>query len=151
MSTATAKDLTKEVPRSPYDELDQVPWLPRMIDKVRALQAGTLGEYIAFPCGGDKNFLTTFNLNADEFKLRVFSGASDSEVSAWVKQKMPPDWEAKAAQYRAEALEAYPPGSDYDGFLQGSIAELKAAQPGIDTSKITNFGQLICVEEGHPF
>ena len=43
MPAIPAKDLTKEFPRSPLEELDGLPWLPRMVDKVRALQAGTIG------------------------------------------------------------------------------------------------------------
>ena len=56
MTVILAKDLSKEFPRSPLDELDGLPWLPRLIDKVRALQAGTLGDYTPFPCGGDRGF-----------------------------------------------------------------------------------------------
>ena len=37
MSTIQAKDLTKEFPRSPYDELAGFPWLPRLVDKVRVI------------------------------------------------------------------------------------------------------------------
>ena len=40
-------DLTCDVPRSPYDKLGGIVFLPRSIDKGRADLAGTLGEYVA--------------------------------------------------------------------------------------------------------
>ena len=40
-------DLTKSVPRSAYEKLGGVVFLPRAIDKGRAELAGTLGDYIA--------------------------------------------------------------------------------------------------------
>ena len=40
-------DLTHEVPRSPYEKLGGIVFLPRSIDKGRADLAGTLGEYVA--------------------------------------------------------------------------------------------------------
>ena len=40
-------DLTCDVPRSPYEKLGGIVFLPRSIDKGRAELAGTLGEYLA--------------------------------------------------------------------------------------------------------
>ena len=40
-------DLTRDVPRSPYEKLGGIVFLPRSIDKGRAELAGTLGEYVA--------------------------------------------------------------------------------------------------------
>jgi hypothetical protein len=150
MSTMTAKDLTKEFPRSPYDELEGFPWLPRLIDKVRALQAGTLGEYTPFPCGGDQNFLKTFGIDAEGLKAVIFSGASDAEIVQWAKQHATADQAQAAAGYRQQARSAIPAGTEMHGWLEGSKAELAQAKPGVDLSKITNWAQLICVEVGHP-
>ena len=149
MSTITAKDLTKEYPRSPYAELDGLPWLPRLIDKVRALHAGTLGDYTPFPCGGDQNFLNTLGLNADELKKVIAGGASDQEIAAWVKAHMAPEATSKLEAYRQQQRAAYPAGSEYHGYLQHALEELKKARPGIDLSKVDNFSRMICVEEGH--
>ena len=40
-------DLTRDVPRSPYDSLGGIVFLPRAIDKARADAAGALGEYMS--------------------------------------------------------------------------------------------------------
>ena len=39
-------DLTRDVPRSPYEKLGGIVFLPRSIDKGRAELAGTLGDYV---------------------------------------------------------------------------------------------------------
>jgi hypothetical protein len=150
MSTITAKNLATEPPRSPFEELDGIPWLARLIDKVRALQANTLHDYTPFPCGGDKNFLGHMGLDADALKAKIFSGASDAEILAWVKANMAPDAMEKLEGYKAAQRVGYPAGSDYEGWLNEAKAELLKARPDVDLSKADNFARLICVEEGHP-
>lgn len=71
-----APDLTKQVPRSPFDELEGFAWLPRMIDKARATFAGTNGDYTPFPCPGDKQFLRYFGIDAGELGRLIVPGAS---------------------------------------------------------------------------
>jgi hypothetical protein len=44
------------------------PWLPRMIDKARASQAGTLGTYYRYPCPIDRAFLDLLGIDADTFR-----------------------------------------------------------------------------------
>ena len=40
-------DLTRDAPRSPYESLGGIVFVPRAIDKGRADLAGTLGEYVS--------------------------------------------------------------------------------------------------------
>lgn len=149
MTTVVAKDLTKEFPRSPYEELAGFPWLARVIDKVRALKAGTLGEYTAFPCGGDKRFLALTGLDADAFKALIDSGADDAAIVAYVKanSKATPE---EIDGYRKLQRTALPESSELYGYLQEYKAEIAAAKPGLDLSAGDNFARLICLEEGHP-
>jgi hypothetical protein len=148
MSTIMAKDLTKDFPRSPYEELGGFPWLPRLIDKVRALQAGKIGDYTPFPCGGDRNFLDALGIDPAALKAEIDRGASDAEIAAWVKAHAAAGHEAKVNEYKSQAT-APITGGDYLGYLTSAKAELEKAKPGIDLSKVTNFAQLLCVEEGH--
>lgn len=149
MSMVTVKDLTREFPRSPYEELSGIPWLARLIDKVRAAQAGKLGEYSAYPCGGDQNFLGSMGLDADALKAEITAGKSDAEIVTWVKAHLPADGEARIAGYKARAVAPVP--ADYQPYLDGAKAGLAQARPDLDVSPVTNFGWLICVEEGHPY
>lgn len=149
MTTMQAKDLTKEFPRSPYEEIDGIPWLPRMIDKVRALNAGTLGEYTPFPCGGDQGFLGALGLDADAVKAKITSGASDAEIVAWVKGQLPADAEQRIAGYKQFARS--PLSGEMAEYLAGSRAELAKARPDLDLSRVDNWARLICAEEGYAY
>ena len=54
-------DLGQHPPRRWSDTLAGMIWLPRLIDKVRAFQAGTLGSY-AYPSALDQSFMRRFQL-----------------------------------------------------------------------------------------
>jgi len=148
MPTITAKDLTKEFPRSPLEELDGLPWLPRLIDKVRALKAGTLGDYNPYPCGGDRNFLGVVGIDADQLKTLIDSGASDIEIAQWVKDHATAGFSERISAYREHALA--PVSGEYLGYLEGALEGLKTSRPELDTSKVDNFTRLLCLEEGYP-
>jgi len=148
MPAIPAKDLAKEFPRSPLEELDGLPWLPRMIDKVRALQAGTLGEYTPFPCGGDRSFLETAGVDAAALKDVIDGGAGDAEIARWVRAHAADGLDGRLAAYRERLLT--PVTGEMREYLDGGIAELQAARPELDTTKVDNFTRLICLEEGHP-
>lgn len=70
MTSMDAKDLTKECPRSPYAEMGGFPWLPRLIDKVRAKHAGTIGAYIPYPCGSERPSWAPSRPNAGPGSMR---------------------------------------------------------------------------------
>ena len=148
MSTIQVKDLTKEFPRSPLEELDGVPWLPRLIDKVRASQAGKHGDYSPYPCGGDRNFLQVVGIEADPLKALIDSGASDTEIARWLKTHAPEGLDERLAGYRERALA--PVSGELLEYLNGALSELQAARPELDTSRVDNFTRLLCLEEGHP-
>lgn len=148
MSTITAKDLTKEFPRSPFEELEGLPWLARLIDKVRALQAGTLGEYTPYPCGGDRHFLGVVGVDVDQLKALIDSGAGDNEIAQWVKAHATPGVDERLGAYRELALA--PVSGESRDYLAGALAGLKAARPDLDTTRVDNFARLMCLEEGYP-
>ena len=81
-----AKDLTKDYPRSPRETLASYVIAARMLDKCRAVVAGTAGEYL-FNCPLDNQFLGFAGIDADLFKAFVATGATDSEVAAWIEQR----------------------------------------------------------------
>lgn len=143
-----ALDLSKDHPRSPFAELGGYPWLPRLIDKVRAKHAGTLGDYTPFPCGGDRNFLATVGLEPAGLEAEIQRGASDEEVAAWVKAHQAPDAAEKLQQYRQHMLA--PVTGEKAEYLKAAVAETAQARPDLDLSSVDSFNKLICLEEGHP-
>ncbi|MBI2579445.1 MAG: DUF5069 domain-containing protein [Candidatus Aenigmarchaeota archaeon] len=76
-------DLAKNFPRSPYDMLAGVVMLPRTIDKARASNAGTLGEY-HYNCPLDKKVLEFFGISAGEFAKKVRELKSDEKITGWL-------------------------------------------------------------------
>jgi hypothetical protein len=80
-----ARDLTKEFPRSPRATLAGYVLAARCIDKCRAVLNGTAGEY-HYACPLDMIWLTFAELNPDELKSFVASGATDDEIAEWVAQ-----------------------------------------------------------------
>lgn len=142
-----ALDLTKAYPRSPFQELGGYPWLARLIDKVRAKHAGTLGEYTPYPCGGDRRFLGAVGVDPDGLEAEIRRGASDDEVAAWVKAHQTPDAPQKLQEYRGGMLT--PLSGEMAEYLKGAKAELAAARPELDLSTVDNWNRLICLEEGH--
>ncbi|MEB3188329.1 MAG: DUF5069 domain-containing protein [bacterium] len=148
MPPIAAKDLTRDVPRSPYEELSGIPWLARLIDKARAMEAGTLGEYIPYPCGGDRGFLETVGIAPEALRQVIADGAEDEAIAGWVRENWAEDAEERLVGYRARQRGPVAPESA--GYFAGARAALAAARPDLDLSAIDNFSKLICAEEGHP-
>ena len=80
-----APDLTKNYPRSPRETLAGYVIAARMLDKCRAVVAGTAGEY-HFNCPLDNQFLGFAGIDAEQFKAFVATGATDVEVAGWIEQ-----------------------------------------------------------------
>jgi hypothetical protein len=82
---ALALDLRKQPPRSPHDKLGGYVVAARSLDKCRALLAGVNGEYNFHPCGLSALLWEFTGITPDRFKEFVATGASDDEVSTWLK------------------------------------------------------------------
>jgi hypothetical protein len=119
-----------------------------MIDKARAYFAGTHGDYLPYPCPGDKRFLGFFGLDATALGELIKSGADDAAIGAYVAAHAQGD----RAAYR-RTLEDPPTGFMalvFRVFRWRSAAAIRAKDPTIDISQLTTFGALIAAEEGHP-
>jgi uncharacterized protein DUF5069 len=74
-----AKDLAREDPARMDAKLAGYPWLPRIIDKARASQAGTLGTYYRYPCPIDAACLDLLGIDADTFR-QIANQAVDGQA-----------------------------------------------------------------------
>lgn len=84
-----AKDLTKEFPRSPRELLAGYVIAARALDKCRAVLAGTAGEYHS-GCPLDLMFLEFAGIAYDAFRDFAATGATDTEVAAWIQATAKP-------------------------------------------------------------
>lgn len=140
-----AKDLAREFPRSPFDILGDFPWLPRLVDKVRSKQAGTLGSYNPYPCGADKRFIAHFGFDTNGLEAVIASGASDDEIAAWCKAN------AKSLDFAAyRKFQFAPIAEERRPILEEYRAEVLAEKPDLDLSGADNFNKVMAIEEGHP-
>ncbi|MGF1448029.1 MAG: DUF5069 domain-containing protein [Opitutales bacterium] len=80
-----AKDLSKEPPRSPHAQIGGYVLVGRILDKCRAVLAGTAGEY-HFACPLDQVFFDFAGIDPEGFKTFVATGADDEKVGAWVQE-----------------------------------------------------------------
>lgn len=145
-----ALDLTKDVPRSPFDQLDGYAWLPRMIDKARAEFAGTNGEYSAYPCPGDQSFLKHFGLDPRPLGELIKGGADDAAIAAHVRQHATSTDQAGFAR----GLQGPLTNPIYKLALffmrRGLRNRIGASRPDIPWDRIRSFAMLVAAEERHP-
>jgi hypothetical protein len=84
-------DLTLAPPRSPYDELEHLVFLPRTIDKFRAsLPGGNVGQYFAVNgaiLGMSGYLLQCLGVTEDELRAKVASAKCDGCVVDWLKER----------------------------------------------------------------
>ena len=80
----------ENAPRTGHDAIDGLKYFPRMIDKIRKFEAGTLHEDFHANLGISMDGQLCDILNIDYAKLReyvVSAGASDAEALAWCEKE----------------------------------------------------------------
>ena len=100
-------DLTRDVPRSPYEKLGGIVFLPRSIDKGRAELAGTLGEYVA-RTGRSARLFDFLGVTADDFIEALRDRPTDEQVWAWVTDHMTPRTPEEIAKFNQQMWTAEP-------------------------------------------
>lgn len=80
-----ARDLRedKQYPRSPRETLGGYVLAARAVDKCRADLVGWQGEYHS-NCPLDQRWLSFAEINYDEYRSFVATGATDEEVAVWI-------------------------------------------------------------------
>ena len=126
-------DLTQTYPRSPREKMAGIVSLPRMTDKARAAENGTLGDY-HYDCPHDKPVLAFLGVDADAFKRKAVT-SDDRAIEKWVQgdllaRKSPSDIET----YNEERLSWRPdPGSESEQYFDGLRKQLAPNRPEIRT------------------
>lgn len=79
----------KEFPRSPRATLAGYVIAARTLDKCRAVIVGWEGDY-HYNCPLDRRWLEFTEIDAEEFKTFVATGANDAEVGEWITRHAKP-------------------------------------------------------------
>ncbi len=82
-------DLRKVFPRSMRVKMEGYVHLARMIDKCRAVLAGTEGEYI-YPCPMDERLMEFAGITADQLTAAVKTNPIDQSVADWFRKTAKP-------------------------------------------------------------
>ncbi len=123
-------DLRTGRPRRWSDGVDGIIWLPRLIDKTRAYDAGTLGLYLYGQSPVDKSFLDAAGIGYGRLLDAVRSAPDDAGVLAEIERRAP------GATQRLRTWSASPPLSvrpifalvDVDeGYARGPVAAVVRA------------------------
>jgi len=135
-------DLRKNVPRSMRVQLAGYAHLARMIDKCRAVLAGTEGEYI-YPCPMDDRLLEFAGITSEQFTAAVKANQTDEGVATWFEKKAKPHQPAELDKWNQKLLARGPSSTE-------SAARFKKYLAAIDPSRtdITAWSDLQDLEEG---
>lgn len=137
-------DLRKDFPRSMKFKLAGHVHLARMIDKCRAVLAGTEGEYI-YPCPMDERLMEFAGITSAQFTSAVNANPTDEGVAAWFEQTATPHPQEELETWNQNLL-ARGPSSP------ASAAKFKKYLNAIDPSRtdIRAWSDLQDLEEGRP-
>ena len=136
-------DLRTSYPRSPREQLAGYVHLARMIDKCRAVLAGTQGGYI-YPCPLDKRLLDFTGITPEQF-TEAARGKTDQAIADWFRKAAKPHSEKEIEAWN-EALLTRGPDTDE------KRAYFKQQRDAIDPSRsdITSWADLLDLEEKRP-
>jgi hypothetical protein len=114
-----APDLTKQPPRSPRVRLGGYVILPRILDKGRAVIAGTNGEY-NYACPLDRSFLEFAGVDPKALRRQLAAGKGDGEILAWIeKHQQHPRTAPEIAAWSAFQDQRAPAEPDMREFFNG--------------------------------
>jgi hypothetical protein len=135
-------DLRTGFPRSMSVTIAGHVHVARMIDKCRAVLAGTEGEYI-YPCPMDERLLEFAGLTSDQFTAAVKANPTDEGVAAWFQQAARPHSTAELEEWNRTLLARGPSSPE-------SAARFKKYLDAIDPSRtdLTAWSDLQDLEEG---
>lgn len=135
-------DLRTTFPRSMRVRLEGYVHLARMIDKCRAVLAGTEGEYI-YPCPMDDRLMAFAGITAAQFTAAVKQHLSDEDVIQWFREIATPHAQAELEEWNRMMLSRGPTTPE----KRASFSKYRDA---VDPSRtdLTSWADLQDLEEG---
>lgn len=135
-------DLRTGFPRSMHVTIAGHAHVARMIDKCRAVLAGTEGEYI-YPCPLDQRVLEFAGLTSEQFTAAVKTNSTDEGMAVWFAREARPHSPAELEAWNRTLLGRGPSSPE-------SAARFKQYLDKIDPTRtdITSWSELQDLEEG---
>jgi hypothetical protein len=122
MTNYSTPNLTHHPPRSPRVQMGGFAHLPRLLDKTRAVAAGTNGEY-KYDTMMDRFFFEFSGIEPTAFMAAVKTGKTDSEMLAWLDEHLKPArTSSEIAQWTAWLVALGPTTAARHAFLSEKIS-----------------------------
>ena len=131
MINAFAPNLTQHAPRSARVRLGGYAHLPRLLDKARAVLAGTGGDY-HYNCSLDRRFFDFTGIDHEAMLATIKTGLSDSEMLIWVNGKAPRS-PAEIVAWSAWLEQNGPSSAEMHTWVAGRISETAPGREDIQT------------------
>ena len=127
-------DLNRRAPRSPYNtDVYGMVHLARLIDKGRAFNGNTLGEYFyAEDSGMDRMALGFLGVPADEFTGALKEYSTDAEIEAWLKENYAKS-ESEIEAFNEKITNMGPENERYQAMMDRMLKKLGAEDSDIST------------------
>ncbi len=127
-------DLNRRAPRSPYNtDVYGMVHLARLIDKGRAFNGNTLGEYFyAEDSGMDRMALGFLGVPADEFTGALKEYSTDAEIEAWLKENYVKS-ESEIEAFNEKITNMGPENERYQAMMDRMLKKLGAEDSDIST------------------
>lgn len=133
------------IPCSARTEFGGIIYLPRLVDKIRLMEGGTLHEDFHANLGRGMDLWTCQFLCVDynDLRAQVIAGATDDEILVWIKEhgRSRPDFELAW-------FNSYMRNRGFRDDLSERLAERKKETPHTDRDDIMSFMDYIEVDEG---
>jgi hypothetical protein len=136
-------DLRTDVPRSPKEQIGGYVHVARIIDKARAHNAGTLGEYI-YNCPMDQSWFQLTGVTAEAFAKAVKT-RDDRQMAEWIRRQATPHSPQEIEVWNQALLSRTPSSPES---RQRFLATRQKLAP--ERTDITTWPDLIDLEEGRP-
>ena len=127
-------DLNRRAPRSPYNtDVYGMVHLARLIDKGRAFNGNTLGEYFyAEDSGMDRMALGFLGVSTDEFTGALKEYPTDAEIESWLKDNYAKS-EAEIEAFNEKITNLGPENERYQAMMDRMLKKLGAEDSDIST------------------
>ena len=139
-------DLTRDVPRSPYEKLGGIVFLPRSIDKGRAELAGTLGDYVV-RIGRSVRLFEFLGVTAEAFITGLRHRPDDDAVWVWVSQEMTPRTAGEVAEFNRQMC-ASTPEDGVDRWTRAQFRDFMADIGQAHRTDVTRHFDRLDLDEG---
>ncbi len=127
-------DLNRRAPRSPYNtDVYGMVHLARLIDKGRAFNGNTLGEYFyAEDSGMDRMALGFLGVSAEEFTGALKEYSTDAEIESWLKENYAKS-ESEIKTFNEKITNMGPQNERYQAMMDRMLKKLGAEDSDIST------------------